>query len=134
VAARRGRIVESALEIFPDCFAAVRELGADGTLAVIAASPGAADLFPPVVLTPDLGLAGRAVRQGRICWSADVLADPEIRVPESRGRPWAASKMVTALAAPLRGRGRIVGVLSLGFRKRRDLPEDERALAQAFAD
>jgi len=128
------QIVDSVLEIFPDCFAAVRELGADGTLTVIAASPGATDLFPPVVLTPDLGLAGRAVRQRRICWSADVLADPEIHVPESRRRSWAASKMVTALAAPLRGRGRIVGVLSLGFRTRRELPEDERALAQAFAD
>lgn len=134
VATAGAQIVESVLEIFPDCFAAVRELGADGTLAVIAASPGAADLFPPVVLTPDLGLAGRAVRQRRVCWSANVLADPDIRVPESRRRVWAGAGMLTALAAPLRGRGRIVGVLSLGFRKERDLPEDERVLAQAFAD
>src|SRR4030095_11957167 len=107
--------------------------GPAAPLAVIAASPGPAALSPPVVLTPDLGLAGRAVRQGRVCWSADVLADPDIRIPESRRRAWAGAGMQTALAAPLRGRGRIVGVLSLGFPKERELPEDERVLAEAFA-
>ena len=90
--------------------------------------------FPPVVLTPSLGLAGRAVREGRLCWSRDVLDDPDIQVPENRRQSWANAGMVTALAAPLRGRGRTIGVLSLGFRERRDLSEDERALVEAFAD
>lgn len=134
VAAVGAQIVESVLDIFPDCFAAVRELEPDGTLVVAAASPGAAELFPPVVLSPTLGLAGRAVREGRLCWSLDVLGDPEIRVPENRRQSWASAGMVTALAAPLRGRGRTIGVLSLGFRRRRDLREDERALVQGFAD
>jgi GAF domain-containing protein len=134
VAAVGAQIVESVLDIFPDCFAAVRELEPDGTLVVAAASPGAAELFPPVVLSPTLGLAGPAVREGRLCWSQDVLHEPEIRVPENRRQSWASAGMVTALAAPLRGRGRIIGVLSLGFRERRDLREDERALVQGFAD
>jgi GAF domain-containing protein len=134
VAAVGAQIVESVLDIFPDCFAAVRELEGDGTLVVAAASPGAAELFPPVILSPSLGLAGRAVRERRLCWSLDVLADPEIQVPENRRQSWASAGIVTALAAPFRGRGRTIGVLSLGFRERRDLPEDERALVQAFAD
>jgi GAF domain-containing protein len=134
VAAVGAQIVEGVRDIFPGCMAAVRELEPDGTLVVAAASPGAHDLFPPVVLTPDLGLAGRAVRDGRLTWSRDVLADRDIRMPESRRRSWASAGMVTALAAPLRGRGRTIGVLSLGFPEQRDLTEDERALAQAFAD
>ena len=134
VAAVGAQIVASVLDLFPGCFAAVRELDADGTLSVAAASPGAAELFPPVVLTPRLGLAGRAVQEGRLCWSLDVLDDPAIQVPENRRQSWARAGIVTALAAPLRGRGRIVGVLSLGFPERRDLTADEQALVEAFTD
>jgi GAF domain-containing protein len=134
VASVGAMIVESAFDLFPGCLAAVRELETDGTLVVAAASPGAAELFPPVVLTPSLGLVGRAVREGRLCWSRDVLNDPLIQVPENRRQHWASAGMVSALAAPLRGRGRTIGVLSLGFSERRDLSEDERALVEAFAD
>ncbi len=134
VAAVGAQIVASALDLFPGCFAALRELDADGTLSVAAASPGAAELFPPVVLTPRLGLAGRAVQEGRLCWSLNVLDDPAIQVPENRRQSWAHAGIVTALAAPLRGRGRIVGVLSLAFPERRDLPADEQALVEAFTD
>jgi GAF domain-containing protein len=134
VATVGAQIVESVLDIFPDCFAAVRELDADGTLVVAAASPGAKELFPPVVLSPTLGLAGQAVREGRLRWSVDVLNDPAVQVPENRRQSWARAGMVTALAAPLRGRGRTIGVLSLGFREKHEVMEDERALVEAFAD
>src|SRR4029453_12997731 len=105
-----------------------------GTLVVAAASPGAKELFPPVVLSPTLGLAGQAVREGRLRSSVDVLNDPAVQVPENRRQSWARAGMVTALAAPLRGRGRTIGVLSLGFREKHEVMEDEGALVEAFAD
>lgn len=134
VAGVGARIVDCLLDIFPGCFVAVRELDADGTLWVAAASPGAEELYPPAVLSPTLGLAGQAVREGRLCWSSDVLDDPEIQVPESRRQSWARAGMVAALAAPLGGHDRTIGVLSLGFREKHELVDDERALVEAFAD
>jgi GAF domain-containing protein len=85
-----------------------------GRLGCIAtAGPGGPEEWLGQTLAAGVGMAGRAVREGRPVWTPDLLADP--RVPVAR---WLRERLEeeglrTVAAAPLRLEGLIHG--ALGF-------------------
>lgn len=85
-----------------------------GRLACVAtAGPGGPDGWIGETLATGVGMAGRAVREGRPVWTPDLLADP--RVPIA---PWLRERLVqeglrVVAAAPVRVAGATCG--ALGF-------------------
>lgn len=89
---------------------------------------------PRIVLVAGTGVAGAAVREGRVVASPNLLTDPRIQLsPESRARIELATHRAT-LGVPLRAKGAVIGALSVGDAEGRAYTPDERDLAQAFAD
>jgi GAF domain-containing protein len=108
-----------------------------GNLAVVATiSTGAAgpEGWVGQTLSAGVGMAGRAVREGRAVWTPDLLADP--RVPIA---PWLRERLVTeglrvVAAAPVRVAGVVRG--ALGFLDGPGRTYDDEALRriEALAD
>jgi GAF domain-containing protein len=91
--------------------------GESGRLACVATnsvgSAGGADGWLGQTLAAGVGMAGRAVREGRPVWTPDLLADPRVPVaPWLRERLLAEGLRVVA-AAPVRIDGAVRG--ALGF-------------------
>jgi GAF domain-containing protein len=79
-------------------------------------------------LAAGLGMAGRAVREGRPVWTADLLADPNVPIA-----PWLRDRLQdeglrTVAAAPVRVDGAVSG--ALGFLDGPGRSYDEPALQQ----
>jgi hypothetical protein len=79
-------------------------------------------------LAAGLGMAGRAVREGRPVWTADLLADPNVPIA-----PWLRDRLQdeglrTIAAAPVRVDGAVSG--ALGFLDGPGRSYDEPALQQ----
>jgi GAF domain-containing protein len=64
-------------------------------------------------LAPGVGMAGRAVREGRPVWTPDLLADPRIPVTAWLRERMEAEGLRTVAAAPVRVDGAVRG--ALGF-------------------
>src|SRR5262245_66577434 len=90
-----------------------READAEGLTCIASAGEGGAAGWVRQTLATGVGMAGRAVREGRPVWTPDLLADP--RVPIA---PWLRDRMVqeglrAVTAVPVRIEGATHG--ALGF-------------------
>ena len=129
------RIAETVLPLFRVRSAILRLLEPNGSLRVIASSGSAREQFPPGhVLPPGVGLMGRVIAEGQPSWSADLLGMPGLVRTEDYARRAADSGAGSALAVPLRVKGRIVGTLGVLDRPGRAFSEADAALLQTFAD
>lgn len=80
------------------------------------------------------GIVGLAAAEERPMWSSDVFADPRVVLPRwihDRARE---ERYAAVVAVPLRARGEVMGVLSLGDTAGRVFTEEELGLLGAFAD
>ncbi len=74
---------------------------------------GGADGWVGQTLAAGVGMAGRAVREGRPVWTPDLLADPRVPVAPWLRERLEAEGLRTVAAAPVRVDGAIRG--ALGF-------------------
>ena len=129
------RVVRSVLPIFNVDTAGLRLLRADGTLEAIAWAGSAIGFFQPGhVLRPGDGLMARAVSEGRAVFTRDVLEDPELTLTEDLRERCLESGIRGLLAAPLRAKGELIGVLAVASRAPHEFTEADAGLLQAFAD
>jgi GAF domain-containing protein/ActR/RegA family two-component response regulator len=129
------RVVENAPALFGVATAGIWLLQPDGSLVARAYSGGPSDILPVgYVLEPGVGMAGRAVQEGRPVASTDVLDDPAVVVSEDLRRRVEATGNRAALATPLRVKGRTIGALVVADPAGRAFSAGEAALLQALAD
>jgi PAS domain S-box-containing protein len=107
----------------------------DGALVAVASEgPIALPFRPGTRMPPGTGLGGRAVQEGAVLQSPDILADASVRLDPALRDVVDRLGSRAVLAVPLRTRGRIIGVLVLGDVTGRRFSESEVALARALAD
>jgi GAF domain-containing protein len=100
---------------------------AQGRLTCVAtAGAGDRDRWVGQTLATNLGMAGRAVREGHPVWTPDLLADPCVPIAPWLRERLEAEKLRTVAAAPVRVDGAISG--ALGFLDGPGRTYDERAL------
>ncbi|MBI4013342.1 MAG: GAF domain-containing protein [Candidatus Rokubacteria bacterium] len=80
------------------------------------------------------GIAGRAIARGGAVSTPDILAEPDLALPDWLPGRLRAERMGSVIAAPLRVRGKLLGVATLGDVAGRVFTDDERRLLAAFAD
>jgi GAF domain-containing protein/CheY-like chemotaxis protein len=129
------RVVENAPGLFGVPAAGLWLLQPDGRLVARAYSGAPRDVLPVgYVLEPGVGLAGRAVAEGRPVMTADLFEDPDVVVSEDLRRRLEVSGNRAMLATPLRVKGRTIGALVLSDRAGRVFTSAELGLLQALAD
>jgi signal transduction histidine kinase/DNA-binding NarL/FixJ family response regulator/uncharacterized protein YigA (DUF484 family) len=135
VAAVGQRIVASVRELFGVRAAMLRLLQPDGSLRAIA-STGESFLEQTggEILPPGVGLAGRAVAEGRLMQSADLLHEAQMQLTEDMRDYHVRSGNSSVLAAPLRAHENIIGTLGILERTGRVYSNEEVALLQTFAN
>ncbi len=129
------RIVESSLLLLGGKFSVLRLLQPDGSLKLIASkgdAEAASRLLP--VMPAGAGVVGRAVSEGRPMWSANVFADPGVRLPDGLRAQLSELGHASYLAVPLRVKREIVAVIGIGDSTARAFSDAEVALLQTFAD
>ena len=100
---------------------------AHGRLTCVAtAGAGDRDQWVGQTLATDLGMAGRAVREGHPVWTPDLLADPRVPIAPWLRERLEVEKLRAVAAAPVRVDGAISG--ALGFLDGPGRTYDERAL------
>jgi GAF domain-containing protein len=100
---------------------------AQGRLKCVAtAGPGDRDRWVGQTLATNLGMAGRAVREGHPVWTPDLLADPRVPIAPWLRERLEAENLRTVAAAPVRVDRAISG--ALGFLDGPGRTYDERAL------
>ena len=130
-----SRTVESVLPLFRVRSSMLRMLQPDGSLVALAIGGVAREhIGPGHTLAPGTGIAGRVAAEGRAVWTADMLHDSTLRVPEELRRGLAATGEGSVLGVPLRAKGETLGVLSVADRPGRHFTEGEAGLLQTFAD
>jgi GAF domain-containing protein len=128
-----NRIVESVLPLFNTHSAILRRLRPDGSLVALAIAGRAREHFEPGhVMPPGVGLAGRAVVEGRPV-TGDVLDESAVTLTDDLHLMEQAG-IRGVLAIPFRIRGETLGVLALGDSEPRRFSAAEVALLQTFAD
>jgi GAF domain-containing protein len=135
MAAVGERIVASVRELFGVRASMLRLLQPDGSLRAIASS---GEGFPQDsgtnVLPVGVGLAGRAVVEGKPIWSADVLNDTKTSLTDQMRDYQVRSGSRSMIVVPLRAHERIIGTLGLSDQTGRVYSDSEVALLQTFAD
>jgi PAS domain S-box-containing protein len=107
----------------------------DEGLAIVALSGATGPGFTRgFVLTPDAGVAWRAVRERRPVASPDVFADGRTRMPEDLRARVEQAAYRSVLALPLVVKDSVVGAFAIGDHQGRVFGADEVRVAQAFAD
>ncbi|HEX2386414.1 MAG TPA: GAF domain-containing protein, partial [Candidatus Binatia bacterium] len=135
VAAVGQRIVASVREVFGVRAAMLRLLQPDGALRAIASSgEGFLEQSGGEILPAGVGLVGRAVAEGRLMQSADLLKDSQTRLTDDMRDYHLRSGHSSVLAAPLRAHEKIIGALGILERRGRVYSDDEVALLQTFAN
>jgi signal transduction histidine kinase len=86
------------------------------------------------VVPAGFGLSGRAIREERPLWSADLLSDADVKLSESMREYHVQSENRSLIVAPLRASEKIIGTLALADTTGRVYTEEEVALLQTFAD
>jgi GAF domain-containing protein len=127
-----NRIVENVLPLFNVHSAILRRLRPDGTLVALAISGRARDHFEPGhVVAPGVGVAGRAVAEGRPI-AGDILGESGVTPDYLQRMERAGIRGV--LAIPFRVRGEVLGVLALADSESRRFSAAEIGLLETFAD
>jgi PAS domain S-box-containing protein len=135
VATVAERIVGSLQPLFDARYAVLRRRRPDGSLEVIASAGPARDFFGPGdLLQPGLGLAARAVAEGRLVSSRDVLEESGLGLDDRLRDRLRIAGVRSFLVAPLAVRGSITGVLAIGHEAAHDFSEGETTLLGTFAD
>jgi GAF domain-containing protein len=130
-----GRTVDSVLPLFGAQSSVLRLMQPDGSLVALGlGGPGGSGFEPGHVLRPGLGILGRAVAEGRPVWSADVLADPAVRLTDDLREVLRGSGDLASLAVPLRVKAMVIGGLAVSDAGGRRFTKEEAQLLQAFAD
>src|SRR5262245_4030682 len=129
------RVAEAVLTVFDMKSSALRLLQSDGMLTPLALAgtirdnAGRGGGFLP----SGSSVIGGAALQGLPTWTADIREDARF-APTPEMREWMrATGIVSGVAVPLRARGSVIGVLSMGHDAPRTFSEDEIALLQTFA-
>src|SRR5205823_14378762 len=86
------------------------------------------------VLEQGGGLVARAVVEGRAVFARDVFGDQKLTLSEDLRNRLVESGIRSLLAAPLRAKGELIGVLAVASREIHDFTDDDASLLQAFAD
>jgi GAF domain-containing protein/CheY-like chemotaxis protein len=129
------RVVENAPALFGVPAAGLWLLQPDGRLVARAYSGAPQDVLPVgYVLEPGVGMAGRAVAEGRPVMTPDLFEDPAVVLSEDLRRRLEVSGNRAVLASPLGVKGRTIGALVLADRAGRVFTSAELALLQALAD
>ncbi len=135
VTALAGQVVQEMLPLLGASFARLRLLQPDGSLRTVArADPGGVHSDSDSVLPSGAGLSARVVAEGRAAVSRDVLGEAGIALPDALRRQIEASGDRAIVAAPLRVKKAIIGVLSVADRVGREFSEREVTLLQTVAD
>ncbi len=130
------RVVSSVVRLLHGRRAVLYRLDrASGSL-VCVATAGAGEPGKWIGQTLAVGEAatGRAVAEDRLIWTADLLDDPQITVPEwlrERSREEGRGAVV---ALPLKAHGEMVGALALAGAAGRVLTDDESRVLAGFTD
>ncbi len=129
------RVVRSVLPIFGVDAAGLRLMRPDGNLEAIAWAGSAIGVFQSGhVLGPGDGLVARAVTEGRAVFTRDVFEDQKLTLTDDLRNRLVDSGTRALLAAPLRAKGELIGVLAVASLSVHDFTEDDASLLQAFAD
>ena len=129
------RVVQSLLAIFGADSSGLRLLRPDGTLESIAWAGAMAGHFQPgQAIEPGTGLSVRVIAEGRAVSTTDILADPAVVLTDDFRRRLEQSGTHALLAAPLRAKGGLIGVLLVASCAVREFSDAEAALLQGFAD
>ncbi len=131
-----NRIVSSILELLGMSRSILYRVdrSADVLICVATAGDASAANWVGQRMAKGEGVSGRVLAEGRQISSNDVLSDPEIVVPGWTGDRILEERYRAVTSLPLRARGHILGVLSLGYQAGRVLTGPELELLSAFAD
>jgi PAS domain S-box-containing protein len=129
------RIVQSVLPIFGVTSSVLRLLQPDGSLICLAvAGRGLGREEPGHVLPRGVAVAGRAVAEGKVAWTFDILRDSKIILSDDLRRHLHRVGHRAVMAAPLTVKGQIIGALSIADTVPRVFTGAESGLLQALAD
>ncbi len=130
-----GRTVDSVLPLFGAKSSVLRLTQPDGSLVALAIGGlSRDDIEPGHVLQPGHGVLGRAALESRPVWSADMLADPAVRISEELQADLGDTGHRAVLAVPLRVKAVVIGALGVIDDAGRRFDAEEARLLQAFAD
>ena len=108
---------------------------AAGTLTCVAtAGEGEAERWVGRTLRVGVGMAGRAVAEGRPVWAPDLLADPATPLADWLRERLEAEGLRSVVAAPLRAVGATLGALGLLDAAGRTFAEEDLRRLLALAD
>ena len=88
----------------------------------------------PLVLPPGVGLAGRAVLDGRSLSTRDALHDPRVVFPHELRARFERLDLGPVMAVPLLVNGKAIGALGVAAGRGAAFDDDARRLLEAFAD
>lgn len=129
------RIVESVIPLFTVGSSSLRLLQPDGSLVVVAsAGPIRASFGMGHVVPSLIGITGQVVIERRALWTLDLLNDVRFVLTDDLRARVAEHGQRAILSVPLRLKGAIIGVLSIGAVPGREFTDAEVALLQVFAD
>ncbi|PYN93796.1 MAG: hypothetical protein DMD89_23545 [Candidatus Rokuibacteriota bacterium] len=129
------RIVERVPELFRVAASTLRLLRPDGGLE--AAAYGGTrweQLTPGDVLPAGIGVAGRAVAEGRAVWSTNLLEDADVPLTDELRQRLRGAGIRALLSAPLKVKGKILGTLTLADPAARGFSSTDAERLQALAD
>jgi len=111
-----------------------RDADADGLTCIASAGEGGAAGWVGQTLATGVGMAGRAVREGRPVWTPDLLADPRVPVAAWLRERMEGEGLHAVAAAPLRLGGVARGALGLLDTVGRHYDGEELHRLGSFAD
>ena len=130
-----ARIVDSVRDVLNVRSAGFRLLQPDGSLLALGAPGGAPGYAQPgQVSPPGYGVSGRVIATGQPFQSADVLADGSITYTDEVRQLILKAGARAYVGVPLRARGVLIGVLTVGDATGRVFTPAEVDLLQVFAD
>jgi hypothetical protein len=90
-----------------------REAGSDGLTCIASAGEGGAEGWVGRTLPAGVGMAGRAVAEGRPVWSPDLPADPRVPIVAWLREQMGSEGLRVVAAAPVRVGGAVRGALGI---------------------
>jgi GAF domain-containing protein len=136
LATAAARAVGAARERFGVRRAALfwREAESDGLTCIASVGEGGAEGWLGRTLPAGVGMAGRAVAEGRPVWSADLPADPRVPIAAWLRERLEREGLRVVAAAPLRVDGVVRGALGLLDSAGRRYEEEDLRRLGLFAD
>src|SRR5207244_4707559 len=86
------------------------------------------------VLPAGIGVAGRAVAEGRAVWSTNLLEDADVPLTDELRQRLKGAGIRALLSAPLKVKGKILGTLTLADPAARGFSSTDAERLQALAD